>query len=96
MTNHNKWIVTAIVGAQLVAASALAGDNADAIAALKKQIDALSAKVQQLENQHQPEIRAWTAGQPTTNAAPHGGFLQHNPGIGLCHRRIERLLVKVV
>lgn len=70
MTNHNKWIVTAIVGAQLVAASALAGDNADAIAALKKQIDALSAKVQQLENQHQPEIRAWTAGQPTTNAAP--------------------------
>jgi len=52
MTKHYIWIVAAVIGAQLIAPSAMADDTADAIAALKKQIDALSAKVQQLENQH--------------------------------------------
>jgi phosphate-selective porin OprO/OprP len=70
MTKNYKWIVAAVLGAQLVAASALADDTADAIAALQKQIDALSAKVQQLQNQHQAEIQSPTTGQTTANTAP--------------------------
>jgi phosphate-selective porin OprO/OprP len=70
MTNNNKRIVAAILGAQLLASAALADDTADAIAALKKQVEALSAKVQQLENQHQAEIQTAAAGQPTANPAP--------------------------
>jgi len=76
MTKKNKWIVAAILGTQLVASSARADDTADAIAALKKQIDALSAKVQQLESQHQAEVQHQAgiqppaASQPPTNTTP--------------------------
>jgi phosphate-selective porin OprO/OprP len=57
MTKHCIWIVAGIFGAQLVAASARADDTADAIAALKKQIETLSAKVEQLEKEHQAEVQ---------------------------------------
>ena len=68
MTRHHKWIVAAIIGTQLLAASARADDTADSIAALKKQIDALSAQVQELESQHQAEVQK--AAQAATEAPP--------------------------
>ncbi|MGA2544141.1 MAG: porin [Verrucomicrobiota bacterium] len=72
MTRNYRWIVAAAIGTQLIAASALADDTADAIAALKKQIDALSAKVQQLENQHQAEMQHPAGSQPADNIAAAG------------------------
>jgi phosphate-selective porin OprO/OprP len=83
MTNNNKWIVAAILGAQLVATSALADDTADAIAALKKQIDELGAKVQQLESQHQAEVQAAAERQPAASAAaPATGASNAIPELG--------------
>jgi phosphate-selective porin OprO/OprP len=57
MMKKNKWFAAAIIGAQLMAASAGADDTADAIAALKQQIQALSSRVQELEAQHQADIQ---------------------------------------
>jgi phosphate-selective porin OprO/OprP len=85
MSRNYKWIAGAIIATQLVAASALADDTADAIAALKKQIEELSAKVQQLENQHQAELQhppgnlpegvSATAPAGSSNAIPELGFV---------------------
>lgn len=69
MSRNYKWIAAAIIATQLIAASALADDTADAIAALKKQIEELSAKVQKLESQHAAESPPPAPGQ-TQAAAP--------------------------
>lgn len=68
MTRNSKWIVAALLGTQLFAASALADDTAEAIAALKKQIDELSLKVQQLEKEHQAQIQQTAASQTNGSA----------------------------
>jgi phosphate-selective porin OprO/OprP len=70
MTKKHKWIAAAILGTQLVAASARADETADTIAALKKQIDALSARVQQLESQHPAATQPASAAQPAASPAP--------------------------
>ncbi len=85
MTKYSAWIVAAVIGTQFAAASAMADDTADAIAALKKQIEQLSAKVQQLENEHQAEIQHAAASQTnssavvstagSSNAIPELGFV---------------------
>ncbi|MGA3180041.1 MAG: porin [Verrucomicrobiota bacterium] len=59
-----KWIVATMIGTQLVAAAAMADETADAIASLKKQIEALSRKVDELEKQQS------AAGQPTAQTGP--------------------------
>jgi len=70
MTKHYRWIVAATVGTQIFAASAKSDDTADAIAALKKQIDALSARVQELESRQQAGVQPASAGQPTAATVP--------------------------
>ena len=65
-----KWIIAALIGTQLLATAAMADDTADAIASLKKQIEALSLKVEQLESQHAAESQrpAQAAQAQATNA----------------------------
>lgn len=58
MLKKTKWFVVLIAGVQVIAASARADDTADAIAALKKQIETLNARVQELERQHEAAIQA--------------------------------------
>jgi phosphate-selective porin OprO/OprP len=80
-----KWIVPAVLGATILANSAMADDTADAIAALKKQIEALSAKVESLEQQHQAELQHQAPAVTTpptgavvgvqTNVIPEMGFV---------------------
>jgi phosphate-selective porin OprO/OprP len=55
MKKQLKRIVPAVLGALILVTPALADDTADAIAALKKQIEALSAKVDALEKQHEAD-----------------------------------------
>ncbi len=74
MTKNYAWVVAAVIGSQLVAASGRADDTADAIAALKKQIEELSLKVQQLENEHKAEI------QQAAESQTNGGAILSNPG----------------
>ena len=66
MTKTCHWIAAAVIGAQLIAPSIMADNTADAIAALKKQIDALSAKVRQLENRLPAECTS-SGVQPEAN-----------------------------
>jgi phosphate-selective porin OprO/OprP len=80
MKNY-KWIVAAVIGAQFVAAAARADDTADAIAALKQQIEILNAKVAQLESQHQsqsqsPEVAAPPKAAPMITAGADGFWLR--------------------
>jgi phosphate-selective porin OprO/OprP len=69
MTRNLKWIVAALLGTQFLASPAKADDTAEAIAALKKQIDELSLKVQQLEKEHQADVQRATASQTNGSAA---------------------------
>src|ERR1039458_245985 len=69
MRPYTKWIVAAIIGTQLVAGSAKADETSDAIAALKKQIEALSTKVQQLEDQHTADAQKASEAQKAAQAA---------------------------
>ena len=69
MTKYSALIVAAVIGTQFVAASTMADDTAEAIAALKKQIDELSAKVQQLESDHRAEIQHAAESQTAGSAA---------------------------
>jgi phosphate-selective porin OprO/OprP len=73
MIKNHKWIVAAIIGTQFVAGSAWADDTADAIAALKKQIETLNAKVEQLEKEHQAEVQQQSLAQ-----APRQSLAQTN------------------
>ncbi len=83
MTKTCHWIVAAVIGAQLIAPSILADDTADAIAGLKRQIEELSAKVQQLENQHQAELQHPAGSQPADNpVAAQTGSSNAIPDLG--------------
>jgi phosphate-selective porin OprO/OprP len=81
MTTKHKWIVAAIIGTQFVTAAARADDTADAIAALKKQIETLNAKVEQLEKEHQEEIQhqAQIQGQPQVQSVSQAADTQPPP-----------------
>lgn len=68
MMKSIKKLVAVIVSAQILGGVAMADDTADAIAALKKQIELLSAKVQQLEDEHQTDVQARNVAQPTQSA----------------------------
>ena len=67
--SYTKCFVAAIIGMQLVAVSARGDDTAADIAALKKQIEALSARVQQLEGQLHVEMQTQSTNQFTAGAS---------------------------
>jgi phosphate-selective porin OprO and OprP len=68
-TNAAKWITIAVLGTQLATTTVFAQTPADDIAALKKQIEALSQKVDQLEKQQA------TQSQPTAATTQPGTSL---------------------
>jgi phosphate-selective porin OprO and OprP len=60
LVKNQKWLATILLAAQVMATTATADETSDEIELLKKQIQALTQKVERLEQQHNEEIARQT------------------------------------